>query len=122
LVESLDTDEFAALKHSALASCRMSPKFANWFGVAGSTLAIFAVAASGYAIRLPYRLSPAQMALLDSAAIIQFAGSLVSLALGGVALGGDARSRRFGFAAIALATIALLSASFAPQAHSTSRW
>jgi hypothetical protein len=100
----------------------MRPHIASRFGVAGTTVAVLALAACGYAFTLPYRLSPSQMALLDVAVIVQFAGSALSLILGIAALRGDARSRRFGFAAITLGIVALLVAFFSPQIHSMSRW
>jgi hypothetical protein len=100
----------------------MSPQVASRFGVAGSTLAVLALAACGYAFSLPYRLSPPQMALLGVATVVQFAGSFFSIALGAVALQGDSRGRRFGCAAIALGFIALLLAAFTGQPHSSSRW
>ena len=62
------------------------------------------------------------MAMLDVAHIVQFAGAGLSLVLGIAALPGDARSRRFGFAAITLAVAAFLLAFFTPQVHSVSRW
>ena len=101
----------------------MSSHIASRFGVAGGTIALLALAASGYAMSLPYRISPTQMSLLGVAHLVQFVGSPLSLLLGVVALWGDRRSQWFGYAAIALGGVALLLAFFfTPFAHSTSRW
>ena len=100
----------------------MSPHVANRFGVAASTIAVLALVAGGYAMAVPYRLSPPQKALLEVAGIVQIVGSAISLAFGIVALRGDLRSRRFGSAAIALTAVALSMTFFATPAHSVSRW
>ena len=100
----------------------MRSEIANRFGVAGGTIAVLAVAAYAYAITLPYRLSQSQSALLDVAFIIQTAGAALAIGLSCAALRGDARSRRFGFVAIAISVITLLLALVASRIHSMSRW
>jgi hypothetical protein len=100
----------------------MSTRTANWFGVAGSTIAALAVAASVWAAMLPYRLSPSESALLSVALLVQLAGPVFAAAFGSAALRGDTRSRRFGFAALALSAVTLAFLIFTSHVHSTSRW
>jgi len=100
----------------------MRSHIANRFGVAADTFAVLAVGAYAYAVTLPYRLSPAQDALLDVVFLVQLAGPAFAVGFGIVSLRGAARSRRMGFVALALAIPTLLLALLTMQPHSTSRW
>ena len=99
----------------------MKSHMANRFGVAASTISVLAVVASLLAMMLPYRLSPSQKAVLDTALWVQLAGPLLAVGFGGAALCGDGRSRRFAYIAIALSVVAFLVALFTSNVHSASR-
>jgi hypothetical protein len=98
----------------------MQSHIANRLGVAGCTIAVFAVAASVSTMMMPYRLSQLQNAILDTAVPVELAGPLLAVGFGSAALGGDARSRRFGVVAIALSVVAFLVATIAANPHSVS--
>ena len=100
----------------------MSTHITRWLGVAGSTIAVLAVVASLWAATLPRRLSPEQRALLDTAGLLQLAGVVFGLGFGSAALRGDARSRRWGFVALALGVATLAFVIFTSGPHSTARW
>lgn len=100
----------------------MKAYIANRFGVAGSTIAVTAVVASVSAMMLPYRISQFQAAILHTAFVVELAGPLLAIILGSAALGGDTRSRRFGFIAIALSVFAFVLVMLTPNAHSISHW
>ena len=100
----------------------MRSNIANWFGVAGGTIAAVTVAALGWAAVLPYRPSLSQTALLDIVLVIQFAGPVLGVAFGILACRGDARSRRRGILAIAFSIVAVVLSIYISHVHSTSRW
>jgi len=95
---------------------------AGRFGVAGSTIAVLAVVASVSAMILPYRISQFQAAILHTASVVQLVGPLLAVFFGSAALGGDTRSRRFGFVAIALSIFAFVLAMITSGVHSVSHW
>ncbi|MBI3880517.1 MAG: hypothetical protein HY301_10715 [Verrucomicrobia bacterium] len=90
-------------------------------GLAGATAGMLALAAQIYAVTLPYRLSPTQHEFLGAAFVVQLVGVAIAVALGIVALRGDARSRRFGFVAITIGIVVLLLAVLTTHVHSVSR-
>jgi len=100
----------------------MKSHIANRFGVAGSTIAVLAVVASVSAMILPYRISQFQAAILHTAFVVQLVGPLLAVIFGSAALGGDMRSRRFGFIAIALSIFAFVLAMLTTGIHSISHW
>lgn len=100
----------------------MRSDIANWFGVAGGTIAALTIGATGLTAVLPYRLSPSQTALLDVVLVIQFAGPVLAITFGILALRGDARSRRRGVIAIAFSVVAVVLFIYISHMHSTSRW
>jgi hypothetical protein len=100
----------------------MRSHIASWFGVAGSTIATLAVAASVWATTLPYRLSPPQSALLDVAFFVQMAGVVFGAGFGIAAFRGDARSRRLGFVTLVLTVVTFGFIFFGSYIHSTSAW
>ncbi len=100
----------------------MSIRIANCFGVAADTIAALGLCAWVFAFTLPYRLSPMQASLFITAMWIELAGPLLAIGFGTVSLHGDARARRMGCLAIALAAPTLLLALVTVQPHSTSRW
>jgi hypothetical protein len=100
----------------------MRTEIANWFGVASDTLAFLAATAYVYGISRSYRLSPAESALLDVALLVQLAGPALAICFAVISLCGNARARKMGFVALAVAIPTLLLALLTSQPHSTSRW
>jgi hypothetical protein len=94
----------------------------QWFGVAADTIAGAALVALIFTAMLPYRLSPTLDSLYVTAMQIQVAGPVLAVALGMVSLLGDARARRMGYLAFALAVATFLLTLLTIQPHSTSRW
>ena len=96
----------------------MQSRFANRFGVAAITIAVLAVVASVWAMLLPYRLSQAQNAILETAFVVQSAGPLLASIFGYLALEGDKRSRRFGIIAIVFSVVAFILGIVTADPHS----
>ena len=100
----------------------MNPRIANMLGVAATTISVLAFVMYGYAVTLPYRLSPTQLARLEVSGAAAVVGPVLALILGAAALLGDARSRRYGLTAITLSVLVLLSAVCTVYVHSVSHF